>query len=149
MLVDIFMLYFPKENKAYSFESLVCFSVNFRHFHKSISYIIVLILRVGWGCCYPWGRWIGWWYVLGGGVTPPPRCTPRPPFFLFLKNHDGCEWWRGCRSGAPPQVYPPPSHILFFNFFKMDGCWYGVKGGEVDWAEVILEVEKCVLIEKG
>ena len=27
-------------------------------------YIIVLIFRVGWGYCYPWGRWFGWWYGL-------------------------------------------------------------------------------------
>ena len=47
------------------FVSFKIFSQNFRHFHLIIIYIIVLIFRVG-GCCYPWVRWIGWWYGLGG-----------------------------------------------------------------------------------
>ena len=38
--------------------------INFINFHLIIIFIIFLIFRVGWGSFYPWGRWIGWWYVL-------------------------------------------------------------------------------------
>ena len=76
--LNIFMLHFPKENKAlcndsrfFQDYSVFSFSVNSVNF-GSINYIIVLILRVAWGCCYPWGRWIGWLYVPGGGGHPPP-----------------------------------------------------------------------------
>ena len=37
--------------------------IKFRQFHLIIIFNIILIFMVGWGCCYPWGRWIGWWYV--------------------------------------------------------------------------------------
>ena len=32
----------------------------FRHFH----WIIIFVLIFGWGCSYPWGRWIEGWLLL-------------------------------------------------------------------------------------
>ena len=56
VLVKVYK-YFP----YYDFFKISLFSVQFSKFSKfskSIRYIIVLIFRVGWGCCFLWG----WWY---------------------------------------------------------------------------------------
>ena len=122
---EFFMLYFPKENKTFSFPRrffLVCFSFrHFRYFQQSTSYIIVLILRMGWGCCYPWGRWIVWWYHMWS--PPPPGCTPHPPYFFLLGGGvvvthgvDGLVDYMSLRGrgSPPPRVVPLPPPFFCF-----------------------------------
>ena len=45
----------PTQEVCFYQKQSYLFKIIFRHFHY---YIIVMIFRVGWGCCYPWGRWI-------------------------------------------------------------------------------------------
>jgi hypothetical protein len=99
---SFYSLFCPKENKAYSFTSgffLVCLcfsvfsvSVNFRHFHLSIT-------------CY-----YCFWY------TPLP-----PPIFLKVIGWLLVWHWGGGRSGEPPPGVNTPSPLPFF-FFLIYGC---------------------------
>ena len=77
---------------------------------------------VGWGCFYPCGQWIGWWFVLEGGEG----------FQRVMVVNIAV-------GGRSDRVPPPKKKIIFFSktvllVFKSDrivvGMVFGGEGGE-------------------
>ena len=66
----------------------------------------------GVGLLLPLCRWIGWWYVLGGGKGWPPNTPGVPPTHFFLKSEE--LGWRGVGGNTSPQ-HPGCIKFIFGN----------------------------------